>query len=116
MRLAQDVIDAEFAAQEAANLHKLMAKRNGMLPPDRRDAAVELAALIPPPGGWISPAVDVNRTPLPPVGSSPMAPQKPVAYCKYCGKLFQCKTLVAAKMTKGRHEKKAHAGESATAA
>lgn len=119
MRSLQDIVDAEFAEQEARNMAKLRARTLGVVVEDRRDAAVELAALgmpaVPPPGGWVSPVVDVNRTPLRPVAESAPHPVKPVAYCKYCGKLFTAKTVQAAKMMKGRHEKREHAGQSATA-
>ena len=69
----------------------------------------------PPRNGWITPVVDVNHTPLRPVANDPPPPPKPRACCKFCGKVFDAKTLAGAKMTKGRHEKKYHVGESAVA-
>lgn len=108
-----DEVNAAFAAQEAENRRKFLALRAGAARPDQRESAVELARDLPLASG--SPVVEVGRVPLRPVLESKPNPVKPEAYCKYCGKMFKAKTLAGAKLTKSRHEKKEHAGESATA-
>lgn len=110
----QELIDQEFALQQARDYERFMASRRGVpRPPDMRDAAVELRQATHP---EMTPVVDVNRTPLPPVREGKSSgPVKPEAYCKHCGKLFKAKTAGMAKMQCNRHVKKEHAGQSATA-
>ena len=109
MPTLQELIDLEFATQEALNYQKVMASRQpGYRQPDRREAAVELQAAM------MTAPVEATRANLLPVGESPPAPVKPEAYCKYCGKVFKAKTVGMAKMQKNRHEKKSHDGESAS--
>lgn len=113
MPSVQDLIDLEFAEQQARDYQRFLAKRRGAVAPDRREAAMELRGVA---GPALSAPVDVGRTPLPPVGESAPSPHatEPKAYCKYCGKVFKAKTQGMAKMQKNRHEKKDHADQSAT--
>lgn len=110
----QDIIDAEFAAQQARDYLRLQAHAAGAIKlVDRREAASELraAGVLPMTG-----VVEAGKAAVAPIGVSAPSPnaKKPEAYCKFCGKLFKAKTLAGAKLSKSRHEKKDHADESAS--
>ena len=71
----QDLIDMEFAEQQARDYRRFVAARSGRFAPDMRQAAVELRGAIP----QMTPVVDVNRTPLPPIADCPLPPLVPLA-------------------------------------